>query len=78
MAESSITPEELQAMRDDLVRARSSGRVRIQVADRQVVYRSVEEIDAAIQRIDESGMIPATPTLNPIRRLRRFASRTGW
>lgn len=67
---------ELESLLDELIRARSSGEARVSYGDEQVVYRSVEEIDRAISRLELQ--IAEAKGEKRVPRKRHYVTRTGW
>lgn len=72
-----LTLAQLEAMREALIRARSSGVLTVRHENgRTVTYRSVDEINAALAGLEndiaEASGTPAKPLV------RRYATRTGW
>lgn len=62
------TVEELQAQRAGLVATARSGALIVRTGERQVTYRSMEDLNAAIAAID--GEIAAAQGVRPVRQLR--------
>lgn len=67
---------ELETLRDDLVRARSSGEARVSYGDKAVVYRSISEIEDAISSLDED--IAALKGEKKVEHRRHYVVKTGW
>jgi len=69
------TLSELQAQKAALEAARGSGELRIRNLDREVTYRSIEEIDKAIATIDDAiAKVDGKPRTYRT----RFLTRSGW
>ena len=68
--------EELQTLRDDLVRARARGAKVVQINGERVEYRSDAEMRVAIADLD-SQIAAASGTARPSRKVTPSTS-TGW
>lgn len=63
-----LTLSELEAARDNLVRARVSGTRQVKIDGREVVYRSDAEMRAALANLDaQIAAMTARPTATTIR-----------
>ena len=68
---------ELETLRDELIRARSSGEARVSYGDKAVVYRSITEIESAISSLDQ--LIGAQKgEKKKVEHRRHYIYRTGW
>lgn len=72
-----LTLTELEAMRDRLIRARSTGELTVRHENgRTVTYRSVEEINAALSSLEDDIAEASGTAGRPL--VRRYVTRTGW
>ncbi len=71
-----ITLTELETMRDALIRARSSGELRVTHGERTTVYRSIDEINAAISQLEDDIAEASGVAKAPL--VRRYVTRSGW